>query len=69
MVTIDLTDHRGEGIARREALQDARHQLLTLATAIDPLTTDGNALSALAADLETVVHRIRWVSHMAGAGR
>ena len=54
---------------RQWALEDARRQLVALATGLEPQTADEAALRTTAAELDTVVHRIRWVADVARGGR
>ena len=54
---------------RRRALEDARRRLVALATGLEPQTADEAALRTTAAELDTVVHRIRWVADVTGDDR
>ena len=54
---------------QQQALEDARRRLVVLATGLEPHTADEAALRTTAAELDTVVHRIRWVADVSRDGR
>jgi hypothetical protein len=54
---------------RQLALEDARRRLVALATDLEPQTADEATLRSTAAELDTVVHRIRWVADVTADDR
>jgi len=54
---------------RQWALEDARRRLVALATDLEPQTADEAALRTTAAELDIVVHRIRWVADVTADDR
>jgi len=53
----------------QQALADARRRLFALANALEGRHADERFPRATAAELDAVVHRIRWVADVTAAGR
>jgi len=59
--TLDTFD-LGPAAIRRAAIVDVKRRLLAIATSLEPAAADQRVLQALASELETVIHRVRWLT-------
>jgi len=60
---------RRQATGTEHALADARRRLLAAAEALETKRTDERLLRATAAELDAIVHRIRWAADIAADDR